>query len=756
MNLIRLAALTGLATLATQPASALAASLTASKTAVRHGVDANGGMHAQSPIDGDNPRVTQQPSSSDTPSSTSASVQPPVAEKRAHSFTQHGVTIDDPYAWMRDPDYPVVDKPDILAHLEAENAYFEAQMAPHTPLVDSLFSEMRARIKEEDSSVPQKDGDFLYWTEFEEGAEYRKWYRRPVAGGDAQLILDETLLAEGLEYFSLGSVSRSDSGRFLAYSYDADGSERFTVRIKDLETGELLADEIPETKSSLIWAANDTMLIYGLANENWRVDNVRVHHIGTDNAQDVQIFTEADEGFQVGAGLSNNEKWLIIATGDNETSEIRLLPVSDPFAEPVLVAPRRKGVEYDLDERDGTLYILTNDTHPNFRLATASLDKPGEWTTLIEGSDDFYLTGVELFRDFYVTEGRLAGLDQVQIRSYDDPAQIVPIAFPEASYTAGLSNNPEWAMDKLRLSYESMVTPGTVYDYDVASRSLEVLKVQEIPSGYDADLYETRRVTITARDGTQVPVSVLYRKDRPMGGPLHLYAYGAYGYAVPPGFSTTRFSLVDRGVAYAIAHIRGGDDLGREWYLAGKLDRRTNTFNDFVDAAKGLVEQGYTQAGKISASGGSAGGELMGAIVNSDPALWGAIVAHVPFVDVLNTMLDASLPLTPGEWPEWGNPITDKAAFDLLRSYSPYDQVKAQAYPPLLVTAGLNDPRVTYWEPAKWVAKLREYKTDDNVLLLKTNMGAGHGGKSGRFEGLRETAEEVAFVLWQLGVEDKL
>ena len=309
-------------------------------------------------------------------------------------------------------------------------------------------------------------------------------------------------------------------------------------------------------------------------------------------------------------------------------------------------------------------------------------------------------------------------------------------------------------MDKLRLTYESMVSPRTVYDYDVADRSLETLKVQEIPSGYDASLYATERLEIAARDGTQIPVSIVYRKDRKAPGPLHLYGYGAYGIAMDPGFSTTRLSLVDRGFAYAIAHIRGGDDLGRAWYKAGKLEQRTNTFNDFVDVAKALIALDYTQAGQISISGGSAGGELMGAVVNSDPALWGAVVAHVPFVDVLNTMLDASLPLTPGEWPEWGNPIEDAAAFDLIRSYSPYDQVRAQPYPPMLVTAGLNDPRVTYWEPAKWVARLRELKTDSNDLLLKTNMGAGHGGKSGRFESLKETAEEFAFILWQMGLAE--
>jgi len=405
-----------------------------------------------------------------------------------------------------------------------------------------------------------------------------------------------------------------------------------------------------------------------------------------------------------------------------------------------------------VDERDGTLFVHANDTHENFRLATAPLGRPGEWTTLIQGSDAFYLTGFELFKDFYVVEGRLGGLDRLEVRFYDDAARIEPIEFPEASFTASLGNNPEWDSRKLRLSYESMISPASTYDYPVETRRLELLKVQEIPSGYDRSLYTTERLEIAARDGTAIPVSVMYRKDREAPGPLHLYGYGAYGIAIPPGFSTTRLSLVDRGFAYAIAHIRGGDDLGRAWYKAGKLESRTNAFTDFVDVARGLIGRGLTEPGRISISGGSAGGELMGAVVNSDPELWGAVVAHVPFVDVLATMLDTSLPLTPGEWPEWGNPIEDQAAFELIQSYSPYDNVRAQAYPPLLVTAGLNDPRVTYWEPAKWVARLRELKTDDNELLLKTNMGAGHGGKSGRFQSLHETAEEFAFILWQMGV----
>jgi oligopeptidase B len=678
----------------------------------------------------------------------------PVAAKKPHSFTHHGIEVSDDYAWLRDPGYPEVTDKEVLAHLEAENAWFEARMARQKPLIESLFKEMRGRIKEADKSVPQKDGDWLYWIEFEEGAEYKKWWRRPVAGGADELMLDEVALAEGKEYFRLGALSVSQNGKLLAYAVDDNGSERFTARIKDLATGELLPDEIPGTLSSLVWVAGDTGLVYSLANENWRTDNARLHWLGQDLASDVELYHEDDEGFRVGSSLCANEKWLIVGASDHETSEVRLIPAADPLARPILVKPRQKGVEYDVDERDGTLFIHANDTHENFRLATAPLDRPGEWTTLIEGSDAFYLTGFDLFRDFYTIEGRRAGLDQIELRHYDDPTYVEPITFPEASYSAGLGDNPEWAVDKLRLSYESMVSPSTVYDYHLADKRLEVLKVQEIPSGYDASLYRTERLEITARDGTAIPVSVMMRRDRQEAGPLYLYGYGAYGIAIDPGFSTTRLSLVDRGFAYAIAHIRGGDDLGRAWYKAGKLERRTNTFNDFVDVARGLVERGYTQEGRIAISGGSAGGELMGAVINSDPKLFGAVVAHVPFVDVLATMLDESLPLTPGEWPEWGNPIEDPAAFELIRSYSPYDQVKPQAYPPLLVTAGLNDPRVTYWEPAKWVAKLREMKTDDNELLLKTNMGAGHGGKSGRFESLRETAEEFAFILWQLSVPE--
>jgi oligopeptidase B len=681
---------------------------------------------------------------------------PPVAERRQHSFTIHGVTIEDPYAWIKDPGYPEVTDKDVLAYLEAENAYFESVMAPHKPLTDRLYEEMKGRIKEDDSSVPQKDGDWLYWTAFETGGQYRKWWRKPVAGGPDELILDEPALAEGKEYFRLGAFSVSNNAKLLAYAIDDNGSERFEVRVKDLTTGEHLPDVIPGMLSEIVWTADDSGFLYGLANEQWRTDNARLHRLGTPISEDVELFKEADEGFRVGVSETSSRKWIVIASGDHVTSEIWLLPADNVLAEPICVSPRKVGREYDVDEHDGTLFIHTNDTDPNFRLCTAPIESPGEWTELIGPSRHFYMTGIDCFRDFFIVDGREDGLDQIEIHRYDSHIAPQRIVFPEASYDAGLGNNPEYAMDVLRVGYESMVTPGTEYDYDVATGELTVLKVQEIPSGYDAEKYRTERLKITARDGTEVPVSIVYPKDFPKDGsaPLFLYAYGAYGYAIPPGFSTGRLSLLDRGFAYAIAHIRGGDDLGQQWYLDGKLEKRTNTFNDFVDVAKGLIADGWTSAGKIAIAGRSAGGELMGAVVNSDPDLWGAVIADVPFVDVLNTMLDESLPLTPGEWPEWGNPIEDKAAFELIRSYSPYDQVGAHAYPPMFISGGLNDPRVTYWEPAKWAAKLRATKTDDNVLLLKTNMGAGHGGKSGRFESLREAAEEHAFVLWQLGVED--
>ena len=678
---------------------------------------------------------------------------PPVAAQIPHSYTRHGVTISDPYHWLKDQGYPKVDDKPVLDYLKAENAYFEAQMKPHAARVETIFAEMKARLKEDESTVPQKDGAYLYWETYEKGAQYKKWMRKPVAGGAEEVMLDEARLAEGKEYFRLGTLTVSPDDRIIAYSTDTDGSERFTVRFRDLTTGKELPDVITGVNGSLIFSADSKTVLYTPVNDQWRSEKAMLHRLGTPVSEDKTLYKEADQGFQVGISTTQSDKYIVISTGDNATSELRLIPAANPLAKPILIRARKVGVEYDVEEHDGTLFIHTNDTSTQFRLVTATLDTPGEWVERIGPSKDFYMTGVTTFADFFVVEGRERGLDQIEIHSYAGGAPR-RIAFPEASYSAELDDNPEYKVSTLRIAYESMVTPDTVFDYDLGNAKLTTLKVQEIPSGYDPSQYATERVEITARDGTRVPVSVVYKKGfkKDGNGPLYLYPYGAYGYAIPPGFSTIRLSYLDRGFAYAIAHIRGGDDLGQQWQLDGKLTKRTNTFNDFVDSAKGLIALGFAKPGRIVAAGGSAGGELMGVVVNTNPELWGAVAAHVPFVDVLSTMQDESLPLTPGEWPEWGNPITDKAAFDLIRSYSPYDQVKAQKYPPLFVTAGLNDPRVTYWEPAKWVAKLRATKTDTNTLLLKTNMGAGHGGKSGRFESLREDAEEAAFFLWQLGM----
>lgn len=682
----------------------------------------------------------------------------PIAPQRPYQFEIHGKTLSDPWHWLRDQSYPVIDDEDVLAYLRAENSYYEAAMKPHEKLVDTLFQEMKGRIKEADSSVPQKDGDWIYWIEYEAGAEYKKWYRKPVAAAaddQTMLMLDEVALAEGKEYFRLNQISISPDGRLMAYAFDDNGSERFEVRFRNLESGEDLPDVIPGTLSSIIWTAQNDAVLYGLANENWRTDNVHLHRLGTPVSDDKLLFKEDDIGFSVGIGKTAAENYIVIAVGDNETSEAYFLPADDPTAKPQLISARQKGREYSVDEHDGRLFILTNDDHPNFRVATASLDAPDQWGTLIAGSDENYITDLSIFHDYFVLETREGGLDQIDIRRYDQPLLPDRIVFSESTYVAGLGDNPEYHQDKLRIDYESMITPDTVYDYDLASKNLETLKVQEIPSGYESSQYRTEWVTITGRDGAKIPVSLVYHKDSKLDGSaaLHLYVYGSYGYRVSPGFSTSRLSLIDRGMIYAIAHVRGGDDLGRQWYLAGKTNQRKNSFNDFIDVARGLVERKYTSAGKISIEGGSAGGQVMGVVYNEAPELWGAVLADVPFVDVINTMIDEDLPLTPGEWPEWGNPITDPAAFDYIASYSPYDNVGAKAYPPMLVSAGLNDPRVTYWEPAKWVAKLRATRTNDGTLLLRTNMGAGHGGKSGRWTSLKEVAESYAFVLTQLGVE---
>jgi len=677
---------------------------------------------------------------------------PPIAAQRPYSYEAHGVTITDPWHWLRDPKYPEVDDPDVLAYLNAENAYFEGWAGQHRALLDGLFEEMKARIKEDDRSVPIRDGDYLYWWAFKPGAQYRTWYRKPVAGGDEQVTFDEPVEAEGKDYFRLGALEVSPDGKLAATLTDADGSERFHLKIRDLATGKEIETVTEVGIGQPVWTSDSAGIVFTEVNDNWRSYRARYHRLGAPLAEDVTLYEETEElGFSVGVGKTQDKSLILISTGDNATSEVRFVSADDPSQPLTLISARKPTREYHVDAAHGKLWILTNDDHVNFRLAEADLASPDAWQTVIAGSDRVYLTGATSYRDHLAISSRVEGLDQLVLRTYDDGESRIP--FAEASYTAFFHGNPEFAPDAYRLGYSSMVTPMTTFDYHPESGELEVRKVQEIPSGYDASQYATERLTVAARDGARVPVSIVYKKgfEKDGEGKLFLYGYGAYGMAIPPAFNSNRISLLDRGWACAIAHIRGGDDLGHQWFLDGKLAKRTNTFNDFVDVAKGLIGERFTQAGNIAINGRSAGGELVGAVVNSDPELWGAVVGDVPFVDVLNTMLDDTLPLTPGEWPEWGNPITDKAVFDYIRTYSPYDNVTAQPYPPVLITGGLTDPRVTYWEPAKWAARLRATKTDQNVLLLKINMGAGHGGKSGRWEGLHEVAETYAFILTETG-----
>ena len=677
---------------------------------------------------------------------------PPTAAQRPYSYEAHGVTIDDPWHWLRDPKYPEIDDEDVLAYLHAENDYFQAWAAQNKPLMDELFDEMRGRIKEDDSSVPIKDGEYLYWWAFTPGAQYRTWYRKPVTDGDDQVIFDEPVEAEGKDYFRLGAMEISPDGKLAAILIDDNGSERFQLKIRDLATGKDLETVTEVGIGQPVWTSGSDGIVFTEVNDNWRSYRARYHRLGQPADTTVTIYEETDElGFSVGIHRSHDRSTIFVSTGDNATNEVRFVSAADPAKPLTLISVRKPNREYHVDAAHGRFWVHTNDDHVNFRIAEADPANPAEWRTVVAGSERVYLTGITAYRDHLAVSSRVDGLDQLVLRTYQGEEERIP--FAEASYSAFFLGNPEFEPDSYRVGYTSMVTPTTVYDYHPESGELEVRKVQEIPSGYDASRYAIERLTVTARDGARVPVSVVYKKGfaKDGKGKLFLYGYGAYGIAIPPAFNSNRISLLDRGWACAIAHIRGGDDLGHQWFLDGKRAKRTNTFNDFVDVAKGLIEAGLSKAGNIAINGRSAGGELVGAVVNTNPELWGTVIGDVPFVDVVNTMLDETLPLTPGEWPEWGNPITDKAVFEHMLTYSPYDNIKAQDYPPMLITGGLTDPRVTYWEPAKWAAKLRATKTDHNLLLLKINMGAGHGGKSGRWDGLTEVAETYAFMLTETG-----
>ncbi len=679
---------------------------------------------------------------------------PPIARRVPVRHEHFGICWEDPYAWLRDPAYPEVRDPEILGYLEAENAYFRSRMAPLAERIEQLYREFRGRMKEDDCSVPVREGGFEYQWRFEPGAQYRQWYRRPVDGGSFRLILDENRLAEGRAYFSLRSLAVSPDGRFLAYAADEDGSERYRVRLRDLERrvddGDPLLLE--NVSGDLAWSEDGRRLYYVELNRQLRPFRARYRELSSGSPEDPVVFEERDPGFFVSLGKTRSRRFILISTGTHVTTEVHLLE-SSGSPSPRLVAPRREGHEYHVDHAGEFLWITTNDRHRNFRLVRAPLTDPGEaaWQEVLPPSDRCYLVSVACFENFLAITERSEAVDSIRIRPFEGNEH--SIAFPEPIRSVGLGDNREFRTPFLRLRYSSLTRPWSVLDYHLADRRLKTRKVQEIPSGYDPDLYVGERLWARSHDGVRVPLSIVRRRDvtpdrRP---PVHLYGYGAYGHGLSPAFSPNRVSLLDRGYVCALAHVRGGDELGYAWYEDGKLERKPNTFKDFIACGETLVEAGYGRDRRIGIHGGSAGGMLMGVVLNERPELWGCGLLEVPFVDVLNTMMDPTLPLTPIEWPEWGDPVHDPEALRRILSYSPYDNIRAQAYPPILVTAGLSDPRVTYWEPAKYVARLRATRKDDHPLLLKTNMGAGHFGRSGRFEHLHELAELYAFLIDRLG-----
>ncbi|WP_312943474.1 S9 family peptidase [Agrobacterium sp.] len=681
----------------------------------------------------------------------------PVAEKKPVTDTRHGISRTDDYAWFRADNWqamfkdPTLLDPAIRSHLEAENTYMEAALSDTKPLQEKLFEEMKGRIKQDDSSVPMKDGPYAYGTLFVTGGEQPHYFRTPRDGGDKQVLLDGDKEAEGKDYFRLAGIDNSSDHTHGIWGYDDKGSEYFTLRVRNLATSEDLDDVIENTGGGGAWAPDGKSFFYTLQDENHRPSKVFHHIIGQPQSTDRLVYEEKDPGFFMGVGGSLLEDWIFIDIHDHETSEYRLLSTADLTAEPVIVAKREEGVEYSMTEGGDVFYILTNDGDAkDFKIMEAPVTAPGKenWKEVVPHEPGRLILSHLAHARHLLWLERRDGLPRIVIRDRATGEEHA-IAFAEEAYSLGLQGAAEYDTDTIRFSYSSMTTPSQLFDYNMVTRERVLLKTQEVPSGHTIDDYVTRRVMATSHDGALVPVSLLYHKDTKLDGsaPCLLYGYGAYGISIPASFSTNNLSLADRGFVYAIAHIRGGKDKGFEWYETGKMEHKQNTFKDFIAAADHLVKEGFTSYDKIIAEGGSAGGMLMGAVANMAPEKFAGIIAAVPFVDVLTTMLDDTLPLTPPEWPEWGNPIDSEEEYSWIAAYSPYDNVGAKAYPPLLAISGLTDPRVTYWEPTKWVAKLREYSTGDAPILLKTNMAAGHGGKSGRFQRLEEIAFEYSFAI---------
>ncbi|MEF0939752.1 S9 family peptidase [Rhizobium sp. BR 362] len=682
---------------------------------------------------------------------------PPAAAKKPLTDTRHGISRSDDYAWLRADNWqamfkdPSILDPEIRAHLEAENAYMNAAMADTKELQKTLFAEMKGRIKEDDSSVPVKDGPFAYGTLYVTGGEQPHYFREARDGGERKLLLNGDKENEGKSYFRLSGIDHSTDHTHGIWGYDDKGSEYFTLKVRNLETGEDLADVVENTGGGGVWAPDGKSFFYTLQDENHRPSKIFHHIVGTPQSEDRLVYEEEDSGFFMGVGGSLLDDYIFIDIHDHETSEYRIIPTSDLMAEPKLVAARDTGIEYEMAEGGDVFYILTNDGDAkDFKIMETPVDKPGKenWRDVVAHKPGTLILNHMAYARHLIWLERKDGLPRIIVRDRRSGEEHA-IAFDEEAYSLGLQGAAEYDTDVIRFSYSSMTTPSQLYDYNMVTRERTLLKTQEVPSGHNPDDYVTRRVFAPAWDGEQVPVTLLYRKDTPLDGsaPCLLYGYGAYGITIPAGFNTNCLSLADRGFVYAIAHIRGGKDKGFAWYEDGKMDKKTNTFKDFIAAADYLNQEKFTSYSKIIAEGGSAGGMLMGAVANMAPEKFAGIIAAVPFVDVLNTMLDDTLPLTPPEWPEWGNPIDSKEEYEQIAAYSPYDNVGEKPYPPILALGGLTDPRVTYWEPAKWVAKLRDKTTGDAPILLKTNMDAGHGGASGRFQRLEEIAFEYSFAV---------
>lgn len=673
-------------------------------------------------------------------------MQAPKAKQIEYISTIHGEKLHDNYAWLRDKNWPNVKTPEILSYLEEENAYYHAH--EDKKLEQEIFNELKSRIKDDDQSYPIKKGEFYYYSKQEKGKDYPILYRKN-ADNDV-IILDCNLLSMDKSSFAMGDTEVSQDHSKLAYAYDADGSERYIIHVKDLNNNINLDDKIINSIGNIIWNNQTTGFYYQALDENWRSNRIYFHQLGTNQSQDLLVYQELDLTFSVGISYSSDHEYLLINTGNSTSNEIYYSSLNSSNHDIKLAIKRRSNHLYDLDYLKNKFYIKTNDKGTNFRLVALNIGDnflEDKFIEIIPYSSEDYLVDVNLYNNFIVITKNILGINHIAYYSIDNYKFIDSIKMPEEIYDLDVIFTT--TEDKfLRLHYSSLTTPKTVFEFDFTNQELLTRKIYEIP-GYESNFYETKRIWAISKDGTKIPVSIVYRKDlkKSSGNPLLLYGYGSYGYAMPVNFRSNIISLLNRGFIYAIAHIRGGDDLGYDWYESAKFLNKKHTFEDFISVAEDLIKEKYTSSNKLAIMGGSAGGMLMGVVVNERPDLFKSVVALVPFVDVLNTMLDETLPLTPGEFEEWGNPIVSKEFFDYIKSYSPYDNVNAKHYPNMLVTAGLTDPRVGYWEAAKLVAKLRDKKLDDNLLLLKTEMDSGHQGQSGRYNSLVETAMIYSFII---------